>query len=214
MSEVGEHRASESLDPASLGPDPVAACAAWLDHAYARSGATFPNAVCLSTVGEDGRPQGRMVLVKTVDERGLVFFTNYRSPKGRALEHAGSAALTFYWPDLDRQVRVSGTVERVGSAESDEYFRTRPRGSQIGAWASAQSEELESRAELEARCRELEARFAEVEVPRPGHWGGYLLRPKEVEFWQGRDDRLHDRFLFRRDVEAGAGAWVVARLSP
>ena len=173
-----------------------------------------PNAVCLSTVGEDGWPQGRIVLVKAVDSRGLVFFTNYRSPKALALAHAPRAALTFYWPDLHRQVRVRGRVEEVSPEESDVYFRTRALGSQIGAWASDQSQILESREALEARRREIEERFQGGEVPRPDHWGGYLLRPDEIEFWQGRDDRLHDRFLFsRKDVNDEAG-WGVQRLSP
>lgn len=205
---------NDPLTEQELGVDPVETCSHWLDTAYARSRIEHPNAVCLSTVGEDGWPQGRIVLVKSVDSRGLVFFTNYRSQKARALAHAPRAALTFYWPDLHRQVRVRGRVEEVDPEESDAYFRTRPRGSQISAWASGQSQILGSRDALEDQHREIEERFQGNEVPRPDHWGGYLLRPDEIEFWQGRDDRLHDRFLFRRrDVNDVAG-WGVQRLSP
>ena len=214
MSETKEVAASDPLTEKGLGVDPIETCSHWLDEAYARSRMEHPNAVCLSTVGEDGWPQGRIVLVKAVDSRGLVFFTNYRSPKALALAHAPRAALTFYWPDLHRQVRVRGRVEEVSPEESDAYFRTRALGSQIGAWASDQSQILESREALEARRREIEERFQGGEVPRPDHWGGYLLRPDEIEFWQGRDDRLHDRFLFsRKDVKDEAG-WGVQRLSP
>jgi pyridoxamine 5'-phosphate oxidase len=167
---------------------------------------------------EGSWPDGRIVLVKGVDERGFVFFTNYRSAKGRALAENPRAALTFYWDQLGRQVRVRGQVSEVEDRESDDYFKTRPRGSRVGAWASRQSEVIEGRETLEERCREIEARYAGGDVPRPPHWGGFVLRPEEVEFWQGRDDRLHDRILFRRQgaVVAGGGAptWTTARLSP
>jgi pyridoxamine 5'-phosphate oxidase len=204
----------EPLTAEILGSDPIRAFEGWLGEALDRSGMAFPNAACLSTVGEGGSPQGRIVLVKEVDPRGFVFYTNHHSAKGRALEADPRAALTFYWDVLGRQVRVRGPVERVAAEESDAYFRTRPRGSRIGAWASRQSEVLESRRVLEDRCREIEARYAGEEVPRPPHWGGILLRPVEVEFWQSRDDRLHDRIVFRREAEDVAGAWVVRRLNP
>jgi pyridoxamine 5'-phosphate oxidase len=165
----------------------------------------------LSTVDEMGWPAGRVVLLKSVDARGFSFFTNYRSQKGRELEAAGRGALTFYWGDLLRQVRARGVVARLPEAESDEYFRSRPRGSQIGAWASAQSEPLESREVLEARAQEVEARHAGGEIPRPPHWGGYLLTPQEMEFWQEGESRLHDRFRYRR---MGDGPWSVERLNP
>ncbi|MDQ7028382.1 MAG: pyridoxamine 5'-phosphate oxidase [Ardenticatenia bacterium] len=170
-----------------------------------------PNAMTLSTASRDGRPSGRMVLLKEVDERGFVFYTNYESRKGHELAKNPWAALTFWWPHMARQVRVEGRVEKVSPAESDAYFRTRPRGSQIGAWASPQSAVLSSRAELEARYRDFEARFAKRDVPRPPHWGGYRLIPDAFEFWQGRLNRLHDRFRYRR---GSGGTWVIERLAP
>ncbi len=203
----------DPLRAQTLGDDPLEACSRWLDEAYASSNMAFPNAVCLSTVGEDGWPQARIVLVKTVDARGLVFFTNYRSTKAQALAHAPRAALTFYWPDLHRQLRVTGWVDEVSPGESDTYFGTRPRSSQIGAWASDQSQALDSRKLLEQRYREFEARFEGGDVPRPTHWGGYLLRPTEIEFWQARGDRLHDRFLFRRSG-VNDEEWTVQRINP
>ncbi len=214
MSEADATIRNEPLTEEVLGDDPLDTCARWLADAYNRSRMGLPNSVHLSTIGEDGWPQGRVVLVKSADVRGLVFFTNYRSGKARALAYAPRAALTFFWPDLHRQIRVRGTVERIDLEESDRYFRTRPRGSQIGAWASDQSEPLTSREALESRYRELEMRFAEEDVPRPDHWGGYLVRPEEIEFWQARDDRLHDRFVFRRNGGDHGGEWRVQRLSP
>ena len=201
------------LTTESIGSDPIRASRRWLEEAYAHSVISLPNAACLSTVGEGGGPEGRIVLVKAIGERGLDFFTNYESAKGRALDAWPVAALNFHWHDLERQLRVRGEVERISPGESDEYFRTRSRGSQIGAWASRQSAGLESRAALEVRFREIEARFRGAEVPRPSHWGGYRVIPRAVEFWQGRPDRLHDRFLcLRGDPEDGA--WSVRRLNP
>ncbi len=195
------------------GPDPIEASRRWLEHAYTHSVIRLPNAACLSTVDEGGWPSGRIVLVKGIGERGFVFFTNYRSAKGRSLDVRPRAALNLYWHDLGRQIRVGGQVERVSAVESDAYFRTRPRGSQIGAWASRQSSELESQAALEARFGEVEERFLGTEVPRPAHWGGYRVMPGRIEFWQARPDRLHDRLLFLRGSR-GDGAWSVRRLNP
>jgi pyridoxamine 5'-phosphate oxidase len=203
---------AKTLTAKQLGADPIRAFSRWLSDATAKAGMTFPNAACLSTVRAGAWPDGRIVLVKGVDARGFVFFTNYRSAKGRALVENPKAALTFYWDELGRQVRVRGLVFEVDAFESDAYFKTRPRRSQAGAWASRQSEVLEK------RCQEIEERYAGRDVPRPPHWGGFVLRPQEIEFWQGRDDRLHDRILFRRtDSAVGDPAkarWLTDRLSP
>ncbi len=168
------------------------------------------NAMTLSTVSQDGQPSSRTVLLKTVDERGFIFYTNYDSRKGRELTENPSAALTFFWSDLERQVCVAGTVTKLTPAESEVYFKSRPRGSQIGAWASNQSESIPDRAVLEARWRELEKRFPDT-VPLPPNWGGFVLKPTRIEFWQGRPSRLHDRFSYVRQAD---GSWRVDRLSP
>ena len=194
-----------------LGPDPLAAFVRWFEEAQLHSNARYPDAMTLSTVDPEGWPEGRIVLLKGVDSRGFSFFTNYRSRKGRGLEASGRGALTFYWGDLKRQVRAQGVVARLPKGESDEYFHTRPRGSQIGAWASEQSEPLESREALEVRAQQVEALHAGKEVPRPSHWGGYLLTPHEIEFWQEGASRLHDRFRYQR---AESGDWRVERLNP
>jgi pyridoxamine 5'-phosphate oxidase len=168
------------------------------------------NAMTLATVDQDGKPSTRTVLLKSVDERGFVFFTNYDSRKGRELAENPNAALTFFWPELERQVCVAGSVTKLPAAESEAYFKSRPRGSQIGAWASNQSELISNRAVLEAKWRELEKKFP-GEVPLPPNWGGYILRPERIEFWQGRPSRLHDRFHYTRSAD---GTWKIERLSP
>lgn len=164
----------------------------------------------VATAAPDGAPSARMMLLKGVDPRGLVFFTNYESRKSDELFANPRAALVFHWAVLQRQVRIEGTVAKLAPAESDAYFRTRPRGSQIGAWASKQSAELSSRAELDQRFDEYQKRFAGQDVPLPPFWGGFRLAPETLEFWQGRVDRLHDRFRYRREE----GRWMVERLSP
>jgi pyridoxamine 5'-phosphate oxidase len=191
-----------------LDPDPIAQFAAW--SALADEQAPLPEAVTLATVDADGAPDARMVLLKGADEHGLRFFTNYGSAKAAQLGTDERAAVVVYWRELDRQVRFRGTVGRLGEAESDAYFATRPRDSQVGTWASPQSEPLESRERLDRLVREAEERFAGTEVPRPEHWGGYLLCPRTVEFWQGQVGRLHDRFRYTRAGET----WTVERLAP
>jgi pyridoxamine 5'-phosphate oxidase len=171
-----------------------------------------PSAMTLATVGEGGRPAARMVLLKGVDDRGFLFYTNYRSRKARELEQVPAAALCVHWPRSEQQVRVEGDVEKVSAAESDGYFATRARGSQIGAWASDQSEELEDRASLERRAGEIAAQYEGGDIPRPPHWGGYVLRPRLVEFWYGRPDRLHERHVY--DRTAVGAPWRYRVLSP
>jgi pyridoxamine 5'-phosphate oxidase len=166
--------------------------------------------VALATADGEGRPSVRMVLLRDVDERGFVFHTNYNSRKGRELDENPHAALCVHWPTLDEQIRIEGTIERLSAAESDEYFNSRPRGSQLGAWASDQSAVLSTREALEERYRETERRFEGQPVARPPFWGGYRLKPTSIEFWYGRPDRLHDRVLYTRD----GTAWKIERLYP
>ena len=168
------------------------------------------NAMTLATADNDGKPSTRTVLLKSVDDRGFIFFTNYDSRKGRELSENPNAALTFFWSDLERQVCVAGTVTKLPAAESEAYFKSRPRGSRLAAWASNQSEAVPDRAALEAKWRELEKKFP-GDVPLPPNWGGFVLRPERIEFWQGRPSRLHDRFSYIRQAD---GAWKIERLAP
>jgi pyridoxamine 5'-phosphate oxidase len=195
----------EAVDQA----DPIELFQAWFDAAR-ESGILLYDAVALATASPDGAPSARMVLLKSVDQRGFVFYTNYGSRKARELEQNPRAALCFHWAVLQRQARVSGRVTRVSAEESAAYFATRGKGSQIGAWASKQSEPLEKRADLEKRFHAAEQRFGDGEVPLPPFWGGYRLTPERIEFWQGRADRLHDRLVFSR----GADGWSPERLYP
>lgn len=191
------------LEADDLLPDPIAQFHAWHD-------AVADQAMTLVTASADGAPSGRMVLLKGVDERGFCFYTNYGSAKAEHLEANPRAALVFYWPP-DRQVRVAGPVERVSAEESEAYWRTRPRPSRLGAWASRQSEVIPDRALLEERFAEFDRWFPGEDVPLPAFWGGYRVVPETVEFWHHRDDRLHDRFRYRRSATTG---WIVERLSP
>lgn len=205
--------ADRGLAEDDVAADPVEQFHRWLADAVA-AGIPEPNAMVLATAGADGQPSARTVLLKGVDERGFVWFTNYRSRKGRELEANPRAALLFSWVAVHRQVAVTGTVQRVSPQESADYFAQRPYGAQIGAWASEQSEVIPSRAWLEERFAAVAARHPEgTEVPLPPHWGGLRLVPDAVEFWQGRTSRLHDRLRYRRDPDAASG-WTLARLAP
>jgi len=202
--------ARESLSKSDLDPDPIAQFRVWLDDAR-DAGIRLPEAVALATVDAGGRPSVRHVLLRGLDERGFVFYTNYESRKGRELEGNTRAGMAFYWRELDRQVCVTGTVERTSREESEAYFRTRPREARLGAWASRQSEIASSREELDARYREMDARYSGEDVPLPPNWGGYRLAPEAVEFWKGREHRLHYRFRYTRQSDA---SWVIERLFP
>ncbi|MGQ0670677.1 MAG: pyridoxamine 5'-phosphate oxidase [Actinomycetota bacterium] len=201
---------ARTLTRRDLDPDPFAQFRTWLEAAEA-AGVRMPNAMTLATASPDGRPSARSVLLRGLDERGFVFFTNYESRKGRQLSENPHAALVFLWKDLERQVCVTGAVERTSREESEEYFRTRPRDARLGAWASRQSAVIGSRAELDTRFEELARRNPGENIPLPPFWGGFRLFPDTIEFWQGRPHRLHDRFRYSRQPEEG---WLIERLSP
>jgi pyridoxamine 5'-phosphate oxidase len=198
------------LDETTIAPTWLEQLRLWFDDAVELAGSPEPNSMQVATVDGEGRPSLRTVLAKGIDERGVTFYTNYGSVKGRDLDARPYAAAQFLWLAHERQVRLTGRVQRVSAEETESYFHSRPHGSQLGAWASPQSQVIASRAVLERAYAEVEARFADEVVPVPEHWGGYLLTPDAVEFWQGRPDRLHDRLRFRRH---GAD-WTLERLAP
>ncbi len=198
-----------SLSEGELDPDPIRQFHQWFEEATL-SEIPEPNAMVLATASPDARTSARFVLLRVYDERGFFFFTNYESRKGRELDANPHAALAFHWHDLERQIRVEGPVVRSSAEESDAYFQSRPAGSRLGAWASRQSEVIADREILEARIRAFELQYADGQIPRPEHWGGYRVVPTVVDFWQGRPSRLHDRLRYTRSE----GGWLIERLSP
>ncbi len=198
------------LDEKTVDSNPIDLFGRWFDAAVA-SGSRLPDAMTLATATKDGTPSARVVLLKQFNDDGFVFYTNYNSNKARELEENPRAALVMYWTVLDRQVRVTGTVERVSGKQSDEYFQTRPRESQIGALASPQSEVIEGREVLERKYAEFDEFYRNRPVERPAHWGGYILKPERIEFWQNRSGRLHDRILYQRD---SSGSWSIQTPGP
>jgi pyridoxamine 5'-phosphate oxidase len=192
-----------------VAADPIEQFSRWFADAQAAQ-VIEPNAMTLCTVGADGMPSSRVVLLKVCDQRGFTFFTNYTSRKAGELAVHPIASLTFFWAPLERQVGVQGDVEKVSRAETDEYFQSRPLKSRLGAWVSRQSQVIASRAVLEAEMSQLESRYADGNIPTPDFWGGYRLKPRTIEFWQGRRSRLHDRLRYRRDADR----WIIERLSP
>lgn len=199
-----------ALSEADLDPDPVIQFRKWYEEAF-KFGAMQPDAMTVATATKDGKPSARMMLLKDVDSEGFVFYTNRDSRKGEELSQNPQAAIVFWWPWLERQVRIEGNIERVSDNEADLYFKTRPRGSQLAAWASNQSRVISSREALDVRFGELDSSYHGREIPRPAHWVGYRLRHSTVEFWQGRPNRLHDRLKYSR-VEGVV--WTIERLSP
>lgn len=234
MSLADQRREYETgaLDRTGMQSDPIAQFQSWFSEASRPAGGRWrafgiglykafqqllgaapldSNAMVIATVDDEGRPSARTVLLKDVSQRGFTFFTNYESRKGRELENNPSAALVFYWPELERQICIAGPVSRVPREEAEAYFQSRPRGSQIGAWASAQSSIIRDRKELQEAMKRIEVQYAGQPIPLPPFWGGYLLTPRRMEFWQGRASRLHDRFEFTRQQDE---SWQLNRLSP
>jgi pyridoxamine-phosphate oxidase len=210
VAEIRREYSLASLDLADVNPSPIKQFEHWFEEAQ-NAQVPEPNAMTLSTVTEDGRPSGRIVLLKGIENNKFLFFTNYQSQKGRELEKNPLCALTFFWPDLERQVRIEGAVARMSVEASEQYFQSRPRGSQVGAWASPQSSVINDRKILEQRVIEIEKKFeGKTVLPKPHQWGGYEVDPFEIEFWQGRESRLHDRIVYTKSESK----WSINRLAP
>jgi pyridoxamine 5'-phosphate oxidase len=210
LSELRNEYSKASLDVSSLYYDPIKQFEKWF-HEALNAKVLEPNAMNLATINENNRPSSRIVLLKGIENNQFLFYTNYQSVKGRELDHNPACALTFFWPELERQVRVEGIAERIDEKRSTEYFQSRPRGAQVGAWASPQSSIIENRNILEERAQQIEKKFEGVEkLPKPNQWGGYQINPVVIEFWQGRANRLHDRIQFSRIDNV----WKIHRLAP
>lgn len=209
LADIRKEYTLKSLDIKDVNSDPLKQFSIWFEEAV-ESKVLEVNAMCLSTLGLDGYPNGRIVLLKELDE-GFVFFTNYQSEKGREIEDFPKASITFFWAELERQIRIQGDLNKISEEESDQYFFSRPFGSQIGAWASPQSQKISDRKILEDNLLSLQSKFTPETIKRPSHWGGFRLSPHRIEFWQGRPSRLHDRICYEKTEDQG---WLISRLAP
>ncbi len=209
LADIRNEYSLRELSEEKIDNDPFAEFGVWMDEAL-KAKVNEPTAMTLSTVSAEGRPSSRVVLLKGYDREGFVFFTNYNSRKGRELAGNSFAAANFFWPELERQVNISGLTSKVSAEESDEYFKSRPFTSRVGAWASNQSEKIDSRMSIMMKAAKLLVKYASGNVPRPPHWGGFRIVPDRFEFWQGRESRLHDRICYERIN----GEWLISRLSP